>query len=243
MHKVLVICGSVRPTRIGHDVARWVMEALPADSMLELELVDLADWPLPMDDEPGVPARDPYAHAHTQAWSRKVSEAAGFVFVTPQYNWGYPAPLKNALDHLYKEWARKPAVIVTYGFHGGGKCAAQLRQVLKGLRMRPVRTMPALTLPEALKGGAYRRCAGRIQAGESVHGTGIRPADIETSIRRRSEPRKDLAMVEQALAELMPARRSSAPRLSRNRPLTPRRQSRSPAWHGTSVVLETSSFL
>jgi len=155
VHKVLVICGSVRPTRICHDVARWVMEALPAGLALELELVDLANWPLPMDDEPGIPARDTYAHAHTQAWSRKVSEAAGFVFVTPQYNWGYPAPLKNALDHLYKEWARKPAIVVTYGFHGGGKCAAQLRQVLKGLRMRPVRTMPALTLPEALKKEAH----------------------------------------------------------------------------------------
>lgn len=153
-HKVLMICGSVRPTRISRDVAAWVMEALPADAAVELELIDLADWHLPMDDEPGIPARDPHIHGHTQAWSRKVSEAAGFVFVTPQYNWGYPAALKNALDHLYKEWSKKPAIIVTYGFHGGGKCAKQLRQVLNGLHMRPTKTMPALTLPEALKRGA-----------------------------------------------------------------------------------------
>jgi NAD(P)H-dependent FMN reductase len=60
------------------------------------------------------------------------------VFVTPQYNWGYPAPLKNAIDHLYKEWHGKPAMIVSYGHHGGGKCASQLNQVLKGVHMKPV---------------------------------------------------------------------------------------------------------
>jgi len=72
------------------------------------------------------------------------------VFVTPQYNWGYPAALKNALDHLYSEWAGKPAMIVTYGGHGGGRCAAQLRQVLEGLHMQPLATMPALVLPRSM---------------------------------------------------------------------------------------------
>jgi NAD(P)H-dependent FMN reductase len=76
-----------------------------------------------------------------------VPDQTAIVFVSPQYNWGYPAPLKNAIDHLYKEWAGKPAMIVTYGGHGGGKCAAQLRQVLDGLEMRPVATMPGFTLP------------------------------------------------------------------------------------------------
>ena len=68
------------------------------------------------------------------------------MFVTPQYNWGYPAPLKNALDHLFKEWSGKPAMIVTYGGHGGVRCAAQLRQVLDGLDMKPTPTMPAFRL-------------------------------------------------------------------------------------------------
>jgi NAD(P)H-dependent FMN reductase len=153
MKAVQVICGSVRPTRIGHDIARWVMEALPNESGIAAELVDLTKWPLPMDDEPGVPARDSYIHPHTRNWSRKIAEAHAFVFVTPQYNWGYPAALKNALDHLFHEWAKKPAIIVTYGFHGGGKCAAQLREVLEGLRMIPVQTMPALVLPPEMKKG------------------------------------------------------------------------------------------
>jgi NAD(P)H-dependent FMN reductase len=122
---------------------------------LKYELLDLRDWPLPMDDEPAIPAGGPhYVHSHTQAWSRKIAAADAFVFVTPQYNWGYPAPLKNAVDHLFKEWNGKPAVIVTYGGHGGGKCAAQFRQVAEAVHMRPAATMPAVTLSRAAIEGA-----------------------------------------------------------------------------------------
>ena len=98
---VLVISGSTRPGRISPAVSRWVIACAPAELAVQLQLVDLADWPLP-DDEPGVPAWGGYVHAHTQAWSDKVAQAHGFVFVTPQYNWGYPAGLKNAIDHLYR---------------------------------------------------------------------------------------------------------------------------------------------
>ncbi|HUB84883.1 MAG TPA: NAD(P)H-dependent oxidoreductase, partial [Rhizomicrobium sp.] len=69
--------------------------------------------------------------------------------VTPQYNWGYPAPLKNALDHLFDEWKNKPLLLITYGGHGGGKCAKQLRSVAKGLHMKTVWTSPALVLTRA----------------------------------------------------------------------------------------------
>jgi NAD(P)H-dependent FMN reductase len=110
--------------------------------------VDLADWPLPLDDEPAIPALGAYASEYTRAWSAKIASADGLVFVTPQYNWGYPAGLKNALDHLYREWHGKAAVIVSYGGHGGGKCAAQLRQVAEGLKLRVAATMPGLVLPE-----------------------------------------------------------------------------------------------
>jgi NAD(P)H-dependent FMN reductase len=144
---VLVIVGSIRPRRICPLVAAWVAEVGRDLGPWILEPVDLRDWSLPMDDEPEMPQRADYANAHTQAWSAKVSGADAIVFVTPQYNWGYPAALKNALDHLYREWAGKPALIVTYGGHGGGKCAAQLRQVLDGLDMATVPTMPGLVLP------------------------------------------------------------------------------------------------
>jgi NAD(P)H-dependent FMN reductase len=143
---VLVIIGSIRAVRRCPQIASWVVDIAEKSSSLNYELVDLADWPLPMTDEPGIPAQGSYTQPHTHAWSRKIAAANAFIFVTPQYNWGYPAPLKNAIDHLYKEWEGKPAVIVTYGGHGGTKCAAQLRQVAEAVEMRPTPTMPAITL-------------------------------------------------------------------------------------------------
>lgn len=100
-----------------------------------------------MDEEPGVPAQGGYEQLHTRMWSAKIGGADGYVFVTPQYSWGYPAPLKDAIDHLYAEWRDKPAAVVTHGGHGGGKCAAQLRGVLSGLKVCVAATMPAPTLP------------------------------------------------------------------------------------------------
>jgi NAD(P)H-dependent FMN reductase len=138
--------GSTRAGRLCPKIAAWVISVAQAD--VNYELIDLADWHLPMTDEPHIPALGGYTQAHTRAWSEKIAGADAILFVTPQYNWGYPAPLKNALDHLYREWTGKPAVIVSYGSHGGGKCAAQLRQVTEGLKMRPVATMPGITLSD-----------------------------------------------------------------------------------------------
>jgi NAD(P)H-dependent FMN reductase len=152
---VFVIVGSVRAQRLCPQIASWVAKIGRSRSTFAVEIVDLVDWPLPMDDEPGIPALGAYSGERTQAWSAKIASADGFVFVTPQYNWGYPAVLKNALDHLYREWRGKPAVIVSYGGHGGGKCAAQLRQVAEGgLKMRVATTMPALVLSD----DAMRSC-------------------------------------------------------------------------------------
>lgn len=90
-----------------------------------------------------------YIQPHTRAWSREIQKHAGLIFILPQYNWGYPAVAKNAIDYLYHEWQDKPAVIVSYGGHGGGKSAAQMRQVLQGgVGMRVVERMPALAFPD-----------------------------------------------------------------------------------------------
>lgn len=142
---ILVIIGSTRPHRICPRIADWVAEIGRETVVGRFEIVDLKDWPLPIDDEPEIPAKGDYRFEHTRAWSRKVASGDAFVFVSPQYNWGYPAALKNALDHLHREWANKPAMIVTYGGHGGNKCAQQLRQVLDGLDMRTIDTMPGFT--------------------------------------------------------------------------------------------------
>jgi NAD(P)H-dependent FMN reductase len=139
---VLVLMGSTRAARLCPKITSWVISVAEVASDLNFERIDLGDWPLPMHDEPGIPALGRYTRDHTRAWSEKVAGADAIMFVTPQYNWGYPAALKNAIDHLYKEWVGKPVVIVTYGGHGGSKCAAQLRQVTDGLKMRTVQTMP-----------------------------------------------------------------------------------------------------
>ena len=154
---ILVIMGSARANRLCPLLATWVIDVARLSAGLDCELVDLAEWPLPMDDEPGIPAFGGYVQAHTRAWSEKIASADALVFVTPQYNWGYPAPLKNAIDHLYAEWHGKPLVIVSYGGYGGGKCAAQLKQVADGLKMRVIPTMPGITLPESqIRGGRLK---------------------------------------------------------------------------------------
>jgi NAD(P)H-dependent FMN reductase len=133
---VAVVIGSTRTNRICDGIARWVKRTAEVGSSLEYVLVDLVEVDLPFLDEPLKPALGQYEHEHTREWSRLVASFDAFVFVFPQYNWGYPAPLKNALDFLYTEWKDKPAGLVTYGTRGGAKAATQMRMVLEGLHMR-----------------------------------------------------------------------------------------------------------
>jgi len=134
--RIAVVIGSTRPTRICPGIAGWIRNVAQEGSTLRYELLDLAEVNLPFLDEPLKAALHTYEHEHTRAWSRTVSEYSGFVFVFPQYNWGYPAPLKNALDYLYDEWHAKPATFATYGTRGGSKAAAQFVEVLNGLHMQ-----------------------------------------------------------------------------------------------------------
>ncbi|KAF9885061.1 hypothetical protein FE257_000792 [Aspergillus nanangensis] len=147
----LIVCSQRSPRaglQIGEFVHDTIQQAFPTAN---LTVIDLMKWDLPLYNEPGIPSQitsaDGYTHAHTQAWSKEIASYAGFIFVTPQYNWGYPASIKNAIDYLFNEWKGKPALIVSYGGHGGGKAAAQLRQVLEGLRMKPTEKMVGLTFP------------------------------------------------------------------------------------------------
>ncbi|KAE8365582.1 flavo protein-like protein [Aspergillus caelatus] len=151
----LIIC-SQRTPRAGLHIGTTILNDLQAtDSVrtnaVKLSLIDLAEWNLPLYNEPGIPSQihssDQYLHRHTRKWSEEIASHAAFVFVTPQYNWGYPASIKNAIDYLYHEWNGKPAMIVSYGGHGGGKAAEQLKQVLCGARMRPLERTVGLTFP------------------------------------------------------------------------------------------------
>ncbi|MGV9408824.1 NADPH-dependent FMN reductase [Nocardia sp. NPDC003693] len=136
--RIAVVVGSTRPTRICPDIASWIRDVAQEGSSLNYELLDLAEVGLPLLDEPLKAALRQYRHEHTRRWSRIVDSYDGFLFVFPQYNWGYPAALKNALGYLYHEWHDKPATVATYGTRGGGKAASQLLTVLQGLHMRAV---------------------------------------------------------------------------------------------------------
>jgi NAD(P)H-dependent FMN reductase len=155
-YQVAVIIGSTRPARLCPGIAHWTREALSEDSPLRYDVIDLADVDLPFLDEPLKPALRDYEHEHTKAWGSLISGYQGFVFVFPQYNWGYPAPLKNALDFLYYEWRGKPAASVTYGTRGGGKGADQIHQVFGGLHMRPLETRLEVVITDGQVDGDWQ---------------------------------------------------------------------------------------
>ncbi|MET0743332.1 MAG: NAD(P)H-dependent oxidoreductase [Microvirga sp.] len=137
--KLHVIICSTRPTRIGPAVAQWFYDEAVAHGRFDVELVDLADFNLPVFDEPEHPRLRRYQHAHTKAWSAKVEEADAFVFVTPEYNFGPPPSLINALNYLVVEWHYKPASFVSYGGVSGGLRAVQVeKQLLTTFKVMPI---------------------------------------------------------------------------------------------------------
>lgn len=148
--KILIVLGSTRQNRRGEAIARWAAERASARSDADFELIDLKQWPLSFLDSPIPPAFGQY-EAATQPWADLVDAADGYLFVTPEYNHGYPAVLKNSLDHVYREWGHKPAAILSYGATGDGyRAAEQLRQVLVELRMVPVREQVGVSLRSQL---------------------------------------------------------------------------------------------
>jgi NAD(P)H-dependent FMN reductase len=139
MATLMIIVGSTRPGRVGLPVARWFEQRAREHGAFDVELVDLAELRLPLLDEPNHPRLRRYTKAHTQRWSDMVEAADAFVFVTCEYNHGYPAALKNALDYLNQEWEDKPVGFVSYGgVAAGTRALQQLGQVVTVLRMHPV---------------------------------------------------------------------------------------------------------
>jgi NAD(P)H-dependent FMN reductase len=138
-YKLHIIVGSTRPGRKGSAIARWFYSFAVDHGKFDPVFVDLADFNLPVFDEPNHPAMRQYVHPHTIAWAESVDKADAFVFVTPEYNSGPPPSLLNALNYLYKEWAYKPAGLVSYGGVSGGVRSAQmLKQTLTTLKMMPM---------------------------------------------------------------------------------------------------------
>jgi len=136
--KLLIIIASTRPGRVGLPVGRWFRNEAVTHGGFEVEIADLAEIKLPFLDEPHHPRLQQYTHQHTKDWSARVRSADAFALVMPEYNFGYTAPLKNALDYLHQEWAHKPVGLLSYGGIAGGTRAQQLlKPVLVSLRMVP----------------------------------------------------------------------------------------------------------
>lgn len=151
MTRIAIVIGSTRPGRRSELVARWIKEK--ADSHrtslsgdVTYDIVDLADVDLPLLSEPLPPLFGQYQQESTLRWAETVAGFDGFVVVTPEYNHGIPAVLKNAIDHLYAEWNDKAAGFVSYGVHGGVRAAEHLRQVLAEVKVAGVRSQVALGL-------------------------------------------------------------------------------------------------
>lgn len=139
MPRLLIIIASTRPGRVGLPVGQWFEGRAREHGAFELDVVDLAELALPFMDEPSHPRLRQYTQPHTVAWSTRVQAADAFVFVTPEYNFGFNAPLKNALDYLHHEWHYKPVGFVSYGGVAAGTRAVQmLKQVISALKMTPV---------------------------------------------------------------------------------------------------------
>lgn len=134
--KLMVILGSSRQGRRGEAVAKWVLSEAAKDNRFEVDYVDLREFNLPFFDEPMSPftLRDSgqsYTHPEGEAWAQRVGKADGFLIITPEYNHGYPAVLKNALDWVGREWGDKPVSFVGYGnITAGARSVEQLRQVV-----------------------------------------------------------------------------------------------------------------
>jgi NAD(P)H-dependent FMN reductase len=149
MTTIGIVLGSTRPRRRGAAVAEWVASRARqrADAhQVEYVVLDLADFALPVLDEP-LPAKwGSYAHEHTRRWAEAIAACDGFVFVTPEYNRAEPGVLKNAIDFLFAEWNHKAAGFVTYGVQGGHRAAESLRLVLAELHVATVRQQVAASL-------------------------------------------------------------------------------------------------
>ena len=133
------VIASTRPTRIGPLIARWFDAFARSHGAFDAHLIDLADFGLPVFDEPEHPMRHDYQHAHTRKWSESVNAADAFVFVTPEYNYGPPPSLLNALNYLALEWHYKPAGLVGYGgISAGGRSTHAIKPTLATLKMMPI---------------------------------------------------------------------------------------------------------
>jgi len=159
MTTISVIVGSTRQGRFSEKPAQWILQQLQNRDGIEARLLDLRDFPMPFFDQPmppAMPGRAPYEHETVKRWTAAIAASDSFVFVTPEYNYGTSAVLKNAIDWVYPEWNRKAAAFVSYGSAMGARGIQQLRETMIEVQIAPVRSsvhIPVATLWAHFQGG------------------------------------------------------------------------------------------
>jgi NAD(P)H-dependent FMN reductase len=159
MTVISVIVGSTREGRFSEKPAQWILQHLKKRDGVDARLLDLREFPMPFFDQPMTPAtpgRPPFTNGVVQKWTAEIAQSDGFVFVTPEYNYGPSAVLKNAIDWVYPEWHRKAACYVSWGSVGGARAVQQLREIAVELQLAPIKSsvnIPVPTLMAHFMGG------------------------------------------------------------------------------------------
>ncbi len=187
---ILVLVCSTRPGALGPAIGSWMARTVtPRARELGVDLMSLTlgDLGLPFLDEEEHPSTGIYHQSHTRRWSATVEAADGFVFVTPEYNYGMPATLKNALDYLGPEWAWKPVGFVSYGHTSAGTRAVQhAKQVVTTLRLVPVGATVAIRIADAVQDGQVRPDTALAGAATGVLDELVRVAQALRPMRERA---------------------------------------------------------
>jgi NAD(P)H-dependent FMN reductase len=187
MPRLAVLVASTRPGRTAPAVAEWFVQAAREHGGFELDVVDLAELGLPFLDEPNHPRLRDYVHQHTRDWSARVEAADAVVVVTPEYNYGMPAVLKNALDFLHHEWAHKPIGFVSYGGVSAGTRSVQMtKQVVTTLRMYPL--TEAVSIPFVQQ---FVDDEGRMQPNETMDGAAKTMLDELVAVEKALRPLRE----------------------------------------------------
>jgi NAD(P)H-dependent FMN reductase len=146
MLKIAIIIGSTRPGRVGEVVGKWAHEIARKRGDAEYALLDVAQFNLPLVDEPLPASFGQYSQPHTRTWSARIAAFDGYVFVTPEYNHGISGALKNAIDFLSREWTDKAAGFIGYGATMGARAIEHLRLVMAAVQVATVHPQVGLSL-------------------------------------------------------------------------------------------------
>jgi NAD(P)H-dependent FMN reductase len=173
MTVISVIVGSTRQSRFSEKPAHWIFQHLRKRDV-DARLLDLRDFPMPFFDHavpPAMPGRAPYENEIVKKWTAAIEASDGFIFVAPEYNYGPPAVLKNAIDWVYPEWNRKAAAFVSFGSLGGARSVQQLRETAIELQLAPIHSsvhIPVATLWAHFQGGDVDKGLAELEAPAKV---------------------------------------------------------------------------